>query len=1149
MTFFSSLYKKLDNWENSQNNSFKISGCKPEQWVFILSFILQVKKKKNHLLICPDTETAEQIYSISLSLFLDFKIMFYSGMEVSPYGGILPPESNLTTRLKLLDQIVSDRSPKIIILSREALMLKMPPASFFEKNFLEIYIGYTLSPEKLAAALINIGYSSSITVEESGTFSKKGEIFDIHPISHPPIRLHYFDNTIEEIFFIDQATYRTDKKRKITGKIRIGVGGQIFTQRKLVSNLRKNLPRAKIGKKKYLTWRDRIFTDLAQGILFENYVIFISLFFNNPQSILKFLKRDETWIHFFESKDNFSLKNQLEEEYFETWEYDQLPSPESLYHFNYRNDLEEFKNLRVEESKLDNAHSEFLDYTMGFNLQPIRDFIGKLNLTGLSQTQEMLNFISNFFRREGHIFFSYYNEALKEEIGHFLQIEHFDEIRSRIHFIKSSIEHGFYDIEQKLIFLGNEDLFRRKKQKTKNITRKKIDLFAEQLISLSKNDFIIHKVYGLGKFLGLKSLETDGNKTDYMVIGYQEGDKVYVPVYKMDQVQKHADADAGLALDNLRKNKYRLAKQKASRAAKKLAFDLIKLQADRHCAKAYAFSPPDHLYREFENTFPFQETPDQIHAIENVLDDMQKEIPMDRLICGDVGFGKTEVAIRAAFKAVIDGKQVAVLVPTTLLSLQHYNTFKKRFEKFPIVINFLSRIKSLAEEKKIKKQLAEGQIDIIIGTQKLLSTSISFNDLGLIIIDEEHRFGVNHKERLKLLKLSVDCLTLTATPIPRTLQLAFLGLRDISVIKTAPPHRQSIKTYLIKEDMKTVCQALKKEIDRGGQAFIVYNRVAGMEIYKDKIQKLVPQARIIYAHGKLSKQTLEKRMTDFYDGNYQILITTTIIESGLDIPNANTIIINHADTYGLAQLHQLRGRVGRGPRKAYAYLMISENKEIGKTAQKRLQALQNYEETGAGFSLAISDLEIRGAGDILGAFQSGHMQSIGMETYMELLQDAINELKGKPKKIKRNIEINTPFEVLIPSSFISDTGEKFKQYKRLASCDSLDILMEQKQELIDIYGNLPIEMENLFSLLEIRLRLQYCGIEALWVTERSITVKFDKNALKEDEKLQERIHKSMLAKNYQFTPDYGIVYHSEKVITKEDLLTFSCDIAQQIVPC
>ena len=1149
MTFFSSLYKKLDHWRRSKESTFRIVGCQPQQWAFILSFLARKENAQNHLLVCPDTETAEQLYAIAPNLYPDFHVMFYPGLEESPYGGIIPTDDNFLIRLKVLDQLACAASPKIIILSLEALMLKIPPMYFFKENFLEIEKNDIISPEKLAQLLIHLGYFSSITADGPGTFSQKGEIFDIYPICHPPVRLYYFNDTIEEIFFIDKSTYRTDKKKPILGKIHIGISTQVFSRKELVSTLRKNIPLPAVGKKEQLAWRGRIFTDLGQGILFENYNIFTSLFFDDSQYILDYLKKDQTWIHFFSKGDNFSLKERLSKEYALSEKNEILPSPEQLYHFHYEEDLKRFKLLEINPFKTDTYCSSAVDNTIDLNLMSVRDFLSENHFTQFFQAKKMLSFIRDYFRREGHIFFNYHNEAMKEDIGHLLESEGFDEIISRIHWQKSSIERGFYYPQEKIFFLGYGDLFRGKKQKAKKVTRKKVDLFAEQLTSLRINDFIMHKLHGLGKFLGLETLEMDGNKTDYMVVGYQDGDKVFVPVYKMDLVQKHADHDAGLTVENLKKNKYRLAKQKAGQAAKKLAFDLIKLQADRQCVKAYAFSPPDHDYREFELSFPFQETPDQIHAIENVLDEMQKDTPMDHLVCGDVGFGKTEVAIRAAFKAILDGKQVAILVPTTLLSLQHYHTFKKRFENFPVTVDFLSRLKSQKDEKKIKELLAQGKIDIVIGTQKLLSSTISFNDLGLVIVDEEQRFGVGHKEKLKLLKLSVDFLTLTATPIPRTLQLAFLGLRDISLIKTAPPHRQSIKTHLIKENMETLCLAIKREIDRDGQVFIVYNRIAGMEIYRDQIQKLLPKVRIVHAHRKLPKKILEKRITDFYKGRYQVLISTTIIESGLDIPNANTIIINHADTYGLAQLHQLRGRIGRGQRKAYAYLVVSPNKEIGEAAQKRLQALQTYTETGAGFALAVNDLEIRGAGDILGAFQSGHMQSVGLEAYMELLHEAIGELKGDRKKVKKNMEINTNFEAVIPPSFIADTGERFKQYKRLANSNSLDILMDQKQELIDIYGKLPEEVENLFLLLRVRLELQYCGIQSIWVAEKSITIKFDENVLKEDPELQDRIHKSFLGKNYQFTPDYGIIYHTKKIITKEDLLAFSCDIAHQIVPC
>lgn len=523
---------------------------------------------------------------------------------------------------------------------------------------------------------------------------------------------------------------------------------------------------------------------------------------------------------------------------------------------------------------------------------------------------------------------------------------------------------------------------------------------------------------------------------------------------------------------------------------------------------------------------------------------------MDYLVCGDVGFGKTEVAMRAAFKAVEDKKQVAVLVPTTILALQHFNSFSKRFKEFPVRIEFISRFKTAKESKEILEKAEKGEIDILIGTHKLLSNKLKFADLGLVIVDEEQRFGVGHKEKLKLMKASVDFLTLTATPIPRTLQMAFLGLRDLSLIKTAPPRRQSIKSYVIKEDELTIQSAIQKELQRGGQVFLVHNKVHDIEQYTASIRELVPEAKITFAHGQMGEKELEDRINSFYNGQYQVLIATTIIESGIDIPNANTMIIDRADTYGLAQLHQLRGRIGRSDKKAYAYFVVPRMREISTIAQKRLHALQTYADMGSGFNIASVDLEIRGAGDILGATQSGHVEAVGLELYMELLKDAIHELRGEKKLLKKDIEIVTPFPAFIPNHYISDASERLKQYKRLSNCETHQLLESIREEFQDVYGIFSEELSNLFTVLETRIYLQTLGLKSVQVGGTAITLKFDKQFLESNTDLRDRVVNFFISrpKIYQFTPDYRVIYNQKTGVTQNDLLKFSKTISEHLIP-
>jgi transcription-repair coupling factor (superfamily II helicase) len=709
---------------------------------------------------------------------------------------------------------------------------------------------------------------------------------------------------------------------------------------------------------------------------------------------------------------------------------------------------------------------------------------------------------------------------------------------------------GFYYEGENFLIITDGDLFAAKKSKAQKYKKVDLDLFAEQLATLKTGDYVIHNEYGVGEYLGLEALDIGGDKSDFLVLKYAENDKVYVPVYKLNLIQKHADSAASLKPDSLRTNKFAALKARAKTSAKTLAFDLLKLQAERQSSSAYAFSPPDHLYREFELAFPFDETPDQARAIEEVLESMQKPVPMDYLVCGDVGFGKTEVAMRAAFKAVEDKKQVAILVPTTILALQHYNSFSKRYKDFPVRIEFISRFKSAKESKEILEKAERGEIDILIGTHKLLSDKLKFKDLGLVIVDEEQRFGVGHKEKLKLMKASVDFLTLTATPIPRTLQMAFLGLRDLSLIKTAPPRRQSIKTYVIKEDDLTIQLAIQKELQRGGQVYVVHNKVNDIEDYAAFIRELAPEAKITFAHGQMSEKELEDKINAFYNGTYQVLIATTIIESGIDIPNANTMIIDRADTFGLSQLHQLRGRIGRSDKKAYAYFVVPKLREISTIAQKRLHALQTYADMGAGFNIASVDLEIRGAGDILGATQSGHIEAVGLELYMELLKDAINEIRGEKKLLKKDIEILTPFPAFIPNHYISDPSERLKQYKRLSNCETLTLLESIKEEFQDVYGLFNEEISNLFVVLETRIHLQTLGLKSVQVGGSAITLKFDRQFLESQTELRDRVVNFFISrpKIYQFTPDYKVIYTHKTAVSQTDLLKFSKEISGQLVP-
>ncbi|MEK7828614.1 MAG: transcription-repair coupling factor, partial [Deltaproteobacteria bacterium] len=592
---------------------------------------------------------------------------------------------------------------------------------------------------------------------------------------------------------------------------------------------------------------------------------------------------------------------------------------------------------------------------------------------------------------------------------------------------------GFRFPSIKLAVITEEEIFGQK-VKRRPPPSHKIDAFLTQLQDLNIGDFIVHTIHGIGIYQGLKRLKIEDIENDFLLLEYQGGDKLYLPVQRLHLVGKYRGVEGKKPeIDKLGSTRWEKTKGRVKKIAEEMAKGLLELYAARKVVEGFSFSGGDRLFSEFEASFEYDETPDQLSAIEDVLKDMEEPRPMDRLICGDVGYGKTEVAMRAAFKAVMDNRQVAVLVPTTLLAQQHYLTFKNRFAAYPVTIEVLSRFRSPKEQKYILKRLANGEVDIIIGTHRLLQKDVVVKDLGLIIVDEEHRFGVSHKERLKQMKRQVDVLTLTATPIPRTLHMSLAGIRDLSIINTPPEDRLAIKTVVAKFDDELIRDAVRRELARGGQVFFVHNRVESIAQMADYLKRLIPEARIAVAHGQMKEKGLEKVMADFINKGYDILLSTSIIESGLDIPSANTILINRADRFGLAEVYQLRGRVGRSSHRAYAYLLTPPELILAEDAKKRLKALQELSDLGAGFRLAAHDLEIRGAGELLGAKQSGQIAEVGFEMYTQLLEDAIKELKGENIEKEIEPEINLRVSAYIPENYIPDERQRLFIYKRIAT--------------------------------------------------------------------------------------------------------------------
>lgn len=644
-------------------------------------------------------------------------------------------------------------------------------------------------------------------------------------------------------------------------------------------------------------------------------------------------------------------------------------------------------------------------------------------------------------------------------------------IRGQVQLVEGALQAGFELPQEKIVAITEKEIFQKT---TKKQTRRQTVTNAERLKSyneLKAGDYVVHANHGIGKYIGMETLEVDGVHQDYMTILYQNDDKLFIPVTQLNLIQKYVASEAKAPrINKLGGSEWTKTKRKVSSKIEDIADDLIKLYAVRESEKGYAFGPDDAYQKEFENAFPYSETDDQLRSAAEIKRDMEKEKPMDRLLVGDVGYGKTEVALRAAFKAIKESKQVAFLVPTTILAQQHYETMLERFEGFPVNIGLLSRFRTRKQQKETIEQLRTGQVDIVVGTHRILSKDIEFSDLGLLIIDEEQRFGVKHKERLKQLRAQVDVLTLTATPIPRTLHMSMLGVRDLSVIETPPANRYPIQTYVMEKNPGAIREAIHREMGRGGQVFYLYNRVETIEQKVEEIQELVPEARIGYAHGQMTEAQLENTLFEFIEGQYDVLVTTTIIETGVDIPNANTLFVENADYMGLSTLYQLRGRVGRSSRVAYAYFMYEQQKILNEVSEKRLQAIKDFTELGSGFKIAMRDLSIRGAGNLLGAQQHGFIDAVGFDMYSQMLSEAVSRKQGKNSQVeKTTVEIDLGVDAYLPETYVADQRQKIEIYKRIRELDSQEMLDELEDDLLDRFGEYPEEVAHLLTIGQIKM--------------------------------------------------------------------------------
>ena len=1047
-------------------NKVLLSGLKDSaRSFFISSLALREELKKSYLIITDTQENALKIYQ-DLSTFLnkpkseEENIFLFPSFDVLPYEDISSDPQIIQQRINILKRLSAsgwNKNRIILIADIKALLPKLASPQKFKKTSWKLKVGDVLKKNDFLKILIEQNYRSVEIVEEKGEFSSRGGIIDFFPVtSENPLRLELFGDQIESIRYFNLNTQRSILKL---------VDYTLLPSRELIADGSSNY--------NYSTIFDYLPEDL---IVIQNESESIkekeAEFQEEVEEIYQKIEKDKRELIFSPAS------------YFITYSeiYNKLKS-KKIINFTY-----------LPEENEENTR-EFI-----FEGQEVSSYFGNLDLFAkdLEKWQKEKQYIIILVRNEGRA--QRLGEILEERgVKRFAtgRLQEYAPLKSTIFISYGYLNYGFRLPNLKTVFITDQEIFGKERNKRYRLTRRKSEPFSTAM-DISPGDYVVHIDHGIGKYKGMVNLTVKGVKQDYLLIEYAQGDKLYVPVDQFDLVHKY------IGIKDKTPKIYRLggvswgkAKGKAKRSIQKLARELYNLYVARKEIRGFAFSKDNNWQQELEMSFPFEETYDQLQALSEVKADMEIVKPMERLVCGDVGYGKTEIAIRAAFKAVLDGKQVAILAPTTILVQQHYDTFRERMNPFPINIDMLSRFRTKQEQKKVIEELEEGKVDIIIGTHRLIQNDIRFKDLGLLIVDEEQRFGVLHKERIKKLKESVDSLTLTATPIPRTLHMSLIGVRDLSVINTPPEDRFPIATYICKRDDKVITDAIRRELDREGQIFFVHNRVRSIQKIARDLNRLFPQARIGIAHGQMAEEQLEDIMVDFFEKKYDILVCTTIIEIGLDIPNVNTIIIDDAHKFGLSQLYQLRGRVGRTDRRAYAYFLYPSYHSISDTAKKRLQAMKEFSELGSGFKLAMRDLEIRGAGNLLGKEQHGSVGEVGFNLYCRLLEEAIKELReeeeGKEKKEEITPVIDIKIDAYIPGGYIPDLKQRVLIYKKLAEIKDLEDLERVKEELRDRYGIYPQEIRNLFEIIYLKIFLRKLGIGSLVVKEKKLIIRYLQN--------------------------------------------------------
>jgi transcription-repair coupling factor (superfamily II helicase) len=1050
----SSIAAKLLLPQTSRVSIFNVSGSFAS-FLFSSLYLREDLQKFNHLIVLEDAEEAAYFHNDLEQLINPVDLFYFPSSFKTNKNFRLQSSSHTMLRTEALTRLAGPGNRKILVTYPEALMEKVPGIESLAANIISVKVNDRLSTDDLMEKLVGYGFERTDFVFEPGQFAMRGGIFDIYSFGNEkPYRIELFGDEVDSIRIFDPESQLSERKLL---QVNIIPNADAHHSNETKVNLLEVLP--------------------------ENTIVYCS----HWQLMMdRYLDNEDNLRHFL---DNAPLASATQEQDEKVWE----PHIDDFTPFSeWESSLHRFKLIEFTGT----ATIPNPELKIEFDIHPQPSFNRKFDL--------LIKDLKEHELRKNTIFLFAENPKQLERLYSI-----FSDLKAEIHFVPvaAAIHQGFVDKENGLVVYTDHQIFQRyHKYKIKQAYNKSKAITLRALKELMPGDYVVHIDHGVGVFSGLQKVQVGGQTQEAVRIIYRDNDILYVNISSLHKISKYTGKEGHVPkVNKLGSDAWVKLKEKTKGKVKEIAFDLIKLYAERKSQEGFAHSPDNYLQTELEASFMYEDTPDQGKAIADVKKDMESSSPMDRLVCGDVGFGKTEVAIRAAFKTCVDGRQAAVLVPTTILAYQHFKTFSERLKDLPVTVDFINRFKSTKEKKETFKKVEEGKVDIIVGTHALLAKDIKFKDLGLLVIDEEQKFGVAHKEKIKTLKTNVDCLTLTATPIPRTLQFSLMGARDLSIINTPPPNRQPIQTEVMVFAEDFIRDAIYFEIERGGQVFFIHNRVNGLSEMASLIKSLCPDLSIGFAHGQLEGHELEERIFDFIHKKYDVLVCTNIVESGVDIPNVNTIIVNNAHQFGLSDLHQLRGRVGRSNRKAFCYLLAPPISTLPADSRKRLQTLEQHSELGSGFQIAMRDLDIRGAGNMLGGEQSGFMIEIGFEMYQKILDEAIRELKrtsfrevfkdeiSQQDDFVHDCSIDTDLEILIPDSYVDQIAERLILYTRLDNCRDEEELQKFHDEMRDRFGPIPNCVEDLFTTVRCRRLAVELGFERMSLKQKTLRCYFVNN--------------------------------------------------------